>query len=159
MPIFRKGSNSSMTRPRNIANDEQGVSIVFACLVLTVLLVIGGIVIAYGYSNYNRAVKNFGGTSDYECVMQATRTVRDNIETANWANNLLTKGTATVELTADGADPATINVTCEKSAASDTLYTVSCSQGTESGTTLCFDCTLKDGTLTPRTDGIRKAGQ
>ena len=57
-----------MRRSVEILREEKGVSIVFACLLLVVLLILGSIIVAYGYSNYNRAVESSSGRHDSELV-------------------------------------------------------------------------------------------
>ena len=74
MFIFR------LRRVDNIVNDERGVSIVFACIAMVVLLIIGGIVIAYGYSNYNRALENQRQTDNYQMVSLVATELRDACE-------------------------------------------------------------------------------
>lgn len=66
-----------MCKKNNIAKDDRGISIVFACLALLVLFIVGSIIITYGYSNYNRAVKNKAIDDVQDAVMIVADSLHD----------------------------------------------------------------------------------
>lgn len=71
---------------RRVLSDERGVSIVFAMLLLVVLLILGGIILSYGYSEYRRATQDVSDQQAGYNVRSATELVYQQFgDKADWA--------------------------------------------------------------------------
>lgn len=73
---------------QRVLDDERGVSIVFAMLLLVVLLILGGIILSYGYSGYRRATQDVGDEQAAYNVRSAAELVHGQFggsEPAQWA--------------------------------------------------------------------------
>ena len=70
----------NQAKPR-LVDSESGVSIIFACLLLLVLMIIGGIILSYGYSNSNRATENITQEQSRLTVNSACETLLQTVGT------------------------------------------------------------------------------
>lgn len=143
-----------MRRIADILSREDGVSIVFACLLMMVLFILGGIIIAYGYSNLDRATSDMTQARDYQTVSSAAQFVHAKMNTAavTKSGTLYTVSGSTPQWVADTLNGKTVTVTDPSGTFATTtvtatttasgVFTVSCTQGTTSGITLKFAVTL-----------------
>lgn len=95
---------------RRVLADEHGVSIVFAMLLLVVLLILGGIILSYGYSGYRRATQDVSDQQAGYNVRSATDLVYAQFgvgQTAQWAQDALAAASASP----DGTAERTLSVT------------------------------------------------
>lgn len=100
-------------RTRDILRSEQGVSIVFAVLLVVVLLILGGIIVSFGYANYHRSLDDMAAERTYQNVSSATRLLHDKADGAPAGTDWIQKIVAAGE--SGGQTPATIALSVSSS--------------------------------------------
>lgn len=70
------GASRMTRRAHAVLTDEHGISIVFAMILLVVLLIVGGIIVSYAYSGYQRAQQDRTDEQAYQTVYSAAKFVQ-----------------------------------------------------------------------------------
>ena len=93
-------------RTRDILRNEQGVSIVFAVLLVVVLLILGGIIVSFGYANYHRSLDDMAAERTYQNVSSATQLLHDKADGAPASTDWIQRIAATITLSVSSSQDA-----------------------------------------------------